>query len=274
MFVFMYPERSVSYKIVQPPLPLKTSTLCIAPPTLPDTHTVYEAPNNHTVYDIPCKTSPTSNSSVCSIFSGSESHQHYHHHHKYYSRVLSSAQPYETPLVTPRSSRQNLFTSTSTLNTITGSEVLVSRSTPLPPQPASTGTMTLDRVKRVKLKKPLPVVKPAVLPSAAKHTANHPVPPERDSREMLAMSERQPKPRAPTPESKVDNTASTHDEGYCTAKHPVRPIQQVCVTISHMVCEPLKRSYQIRACIIIYGAFQPTILLCHDYMWYSEAYLQ
>ena len=227
----MYPERSVSYKIVQPPLPLKTSTLCIAPPTLPDTHTVYEAPSNHTVYDIPCKTSPTSNSSVCSIFSGSESHQHYHHHHKYYSRVLSSAQPYETPLVTPRSSRQNLFTSTSTLNTITGSEVLVSRSTPLPSQPASTGTMTLDRLKRVKLKKPLPVVKPAVLPSAAKHTANHPVPPERDSREMLAMSERQPKPRAPTPESKVDNTASTHDEGYCTAKHPVRLLQQVHYTL-------------------------------------------
>ena len=215
--LLLYLERSVSYKSLQTILPLKSPAV---------SHTLHtNQDNTDTVYDAPCKTSPTSNSSVCSIFSGSESHYRHRYHHHHYNRVLSSAQPYETPL----SSRQNLFTSNSTLNTTTGSEVFVTKTAPVHPQLVPPGTMTLDRLRRVKLKKPLPIVKPNALLTAEKPATQLQVPEKRSGEKpTLAVSDRQSKPRAPTPELTNDNMeGSTQDEGYCTARHPVRLLQQV-----------------------------------------------
>lgn len=216
-----YLECSGSYKsILQTPLPFKEPSV-----SRPSNH----RPDSDTVYDAPCKTSPTSNSSVCSLFSGSESHYRHRYHQHHYNRVLSSAQPYETPLVTPLSSRQNLFNSNSTLNTMTGSEVLVSKTMPVHPQSAPPGTMTLDRLRKVKLKKPLPVVKPATLLTIDKPaSAAHLQVPERGSREKptLTVPDRPPKPRVLTLEL-PEIAGSPQDEGYCTARHPVRLLQQV-----------------------------------------------
>ena len=216
---FFHPERSISCKSVKAPLPLSTPTTSNA--------ANHQTPDTDIVYDAPCKISPTSNSSVCSIFSGSDSHNHYRHHNHRYSRVLSNAQPYETPLVTPRNSRQTLFASNSTLNTITGSEVIVSKTTPVHTQPVPPGTMTLDRLRRVKLKKPLPVVKPAALISATKPITHLQIP-ERGGREKPSstVSDRPPKPNAPTPEP-PNNTEHSQDEGYCTARHPVKLLHEV-----------------------------------------------
>ena len=213
----IYLERSSSYKSIQTPLPLKASTV---------SHNISRhTPDTDTVYDAPCKTSPTSNSSVCSIFSGSESHYRHRYHHNHYNRVLSSAQPYETPLVTPRSS---LFTSNSTLNTMTGSDVFVGKTAPVHPQLVPPGTMTLDRLRRVKLKKPLPVIKPSATLASDKPAAQLQVP-ERRRREKPTptVPDRPPKPRTPTTPEPTGNTGSAPDEGYCTARHPVRLIQQV-----------------------------------------------
>ena len=151
-----------------------------------NTHTVLEAPiptdeqdkmDPCNVYDAPSKKSPTSNSisgSACSIFSIEEG-QH-----------MSSAQPYEKPLVTPLGSRLNLFPSSSTLDNIAGAETL--SKPPLHLQLNQTGTLTLDRLRVLRAKKP------RLKPAAAS--------PDKESKEcpVLVLSEKPPKAKAPTPE--------------------------------------------------------------------------
>ena len=155
-----------------------------------NTHTVLEAPiptdeqdkmDPCNVYDAPSKKSPTSNSisgSACSIFSIEEG-QH-----------MSSAQPYEKPLVTPLGSRLNLFPSSSTLDNIAGAETL--SKPPLHLQFNQTGTLTLDRLRVLRAKKP------HLKPAAAL--------PDKESKEcpVLVLSEKPPKAKAPTPEAEPE----------------------------------------------------------------------
>lgn len=184
-------------KVVQvPQLLLKSST------TSDELGQVIDA---NGVYDEPCIVSPISNSSVCSIFSSECHHQ------------PTKAQPYETPLATPFSSRLNLFASTSTLNTNVGSEVVTSKSQ-LQPQLNPPCTMTLDRLRVVKVKKSPPA---------------RPAPLQLPEKEKSPVPEKPSKPRVLTPEQ-ANKSTGAFDERYCTVGQPVRLLGQV--RVQEMVC--------------------------------------
>lgn len=170
MYANYFTDQSLSSKKVQVPTLLKTSF------TTNESERVY--PCN--VYDAPHKISPTSKSSESSIFSSEEGQQ------------LPSAQPYETPLVTPLSSRLNLFPSTSTLDTTCNGSEAATKS-PLHPQQNPPGTLTL---RVLKMKKPLP--KPAPLDKEINRDAP-----------VLVLPEKPPKPKAPSPESEVYNRVAS-----------------------------------------------------------------
>ena len=202
----LYIGHSPSYKIVQVPSLLKSSTVS-------DESEQAAAP--HKVYDAPCKLSPTSVSSACSILFGSDVHHN-----------NNSAQPYETPLVTPLSSRVNLFPSTSTLDTNAGSEVVTSKSQLQPQLNPGPSTMTLDRLRVRKVKRS---PKPAPLKLPGKE--NRKKPPVKK------------KPKAPTPE-RTDKARSADDEGYCTVKmkYPVNLLLQVRLHTGLCACVCVHKS--------------------------------